>query len=398
MIHCVQKLNSIFPKTPAKTFRLITDYWLFAGYIALLTGLFWIANGSLHTKVFYGLVVAPALLALTASPTELKNLLKDPIILGYLAFTAWLLLSLNWSQTDTSAFSLSKRPFYVFIFFAACTLMVSRDQLFLLSALRLGALTAALAALICIYVHLQQRPVAPRLIGTGALHNPLLTSHLLGFFSTYWLATWLSRSTEKNWLPILCATPLLIAIFLTGSRTPLMALSLTSLWMLAMTPRRAFYLVASLLAIALCVLLIDPQLITQRGESYRPQIWMDALRQSTEHLWLGLGYDSHYLFFVPEMGKSMNDPHNVELAVLLQLGIVGLSLWALMYACAYWRIWQLKVEPSIQIASALVTYGIAAGLTEGGDFLSRPNENWFLIWIPLALTAALSIRLRQDKP
>jgi hypothetical protein len=39
---------------------------------------------------------------------------------------------------------------------------------------------------------------------------------------------------------------------------------------------------------------------------------------------------------------------------------------------------------------------MACGLTEGSNFLSRPNENWFLIWIPLALVAALSAAKRVD--
>ncbi len=37
-------------------------------------------------------------------------------------------------------------------------------------------------------------------------------------------------------------------------------------------------------------------------------------------------------------------------------------------------------------------YGLVAGMTEGGSFLSRPNEHWFLIWIPLALVAAFTVR------
>jgi O-antigen ligase len=384
-------------RTTEKLFHFITGYWLFAGYVALLTGLFWIANGSLHTKVFYALMAAPALLALILSPATLKALLREPIILAYLAFTAWLLLSLTWSATDTSSFSLGKRPLYVFMAFAACALLASRGQQFLLGALRLGALLAVVAALASLYAHIQQRPTMPRLIGTGALHNPLLTSHLLGFFCSYWLAVWLSRNEQRDWLPILCAIPLLIAIFMTGARTPLLALSLTSLWMLLMTPRRAVYLVTGLMLIALGILLSAPEFITQRGESFRPQIWMDALRQSTEHLWIGRGYDSHFLFFIPERGAPLNDPHNVELAVLLELGIVGLGLWVLMYSCTYWRLLRARTEPAMQIASALVTYGIVAGLTEGSNFLSRPNENWFLIWIPLSLTAALSIRMRQEQ-
>jgi O-antigen ligase len=95
----------------------------------------------------------------------------------------------------------------------------------------------------------------------------------------------------------------------------------------------------------------------------------------------------------------LSDSHNVELAVLLELGLVGLSLWLLMYGLVLLRCLQQRHQGKFQLASALVVYGFSAGLTEGSNFFSRPNENWFLIWIPLSLVAALSISQRlQSKP
>jgi hypothetical protein len=44
----------------------------------------------------------------------------------------------------------------------------------------------------------------------------------------------------------------------------------------------------------------------------------------------------------------------------------------------------------------LVVFGFVAGLTEGSAFFSRPKEQWFLIWIPLALLAAT--RLKRTLP
>jgi hypothetical protein len=42
----------------------------------------------------------------------------------------------------------------------------------------------------------------------------------------------------------------------------------------------------------------------------------------------------------------------------------------------------------VMISSALLVFGFAAGLTEGGEFLTRPKEHWFLIWIPFALLSS----------
>lgn len=379
--------------------NFIVRHWLALGYLVLLTGLFWVANGSLFTKFYYGLIAAPALFALIVAPHNLRPILREPMVLVFLVFSAWLLLSLSWTQADDSLGGLAKRPLYVFMMFAACALLACKDEQLLLKTLRIGALFAALAALINLYVHFTGPSVEARLIGTGALRNPLLTSHVLGFFCTYWIAAWLTRSERHDWLPILLALPLLAALLATGSRTPLLALVLTSLWMLLMSGRRALYLVAALVLAAGTSIVLMPELLLQRGLSFRPQLWSEAIRQASEHLWIGHGFDSKFVFNIEGVGRTLSDPHNVELAVLLELGLVGLSLWLLMYGLILLRCLQQRHQGTFQLASALVVYGLAAGLTEGSNFFSRPNENWFLIWIPLSLVAALSISQRlQNKP
>lgn len=377
----------------------IVRHWLALGYLVLLTGLFWVANGSLFTKFYYGLIAAPALFALILAPHNLRPILREPIVLVFLAFSAWLLLSLSWTQADDGLGGLAKRPLYVFMMFTACALIACKDEQLLLKTLRIGALLAVLAALINLYFHFTTASAGARLIGTGALRNPLLTSHVLGFFCTYWIAAWLTRCERHDWLPILLALPLLVALLATGSRTPLLALTLTSLWMLLITGRRALYLVAALILAAAISMVFMPELLLQRGLSFRPQLWSEAIRQASEHLWIGHGFDSKFVFNIEGLGWTLSDPHNVELAVLLELGLVGLSLWLLMYGLILLRCLQQRHQGKFQLASALVVYGLSAGLSEGSNFFSRPNENWFLIWIPLSLVAALSISQRlQSKP
>lgn len=375
----------------------ITSRWLVGGYLVLLTGLFWVPDGSLYTKLYYALSAAPALLAILLAPAQMKAILRDPVILGFLAFSAWLLISMSWSRTDDGIGSLAKRPLYVFMLFIGCALIALKSEDLLLKTLRLSAAIGALAALINVAWFLHSATPSARLIGTGALRNPLLTSHVLGFLCTYWIAMWLSRNERHDWLPLLMAMPLLAALLATGSRTPLMGLALTSIWMLLMSGKRAVYLVAALPLVAGAAYLVAPEIILQRGTSFRPELWSDAWRQASQHLWVGAGYNSKFEFDIPGMRHLLHDPHNVELAVLLELGLIGLGVWTVMYGFALVRCLQLRALPQFQIASALLIYGLCAGLTEGGNYLSRPNESWFLIWIPLALLGALSIRHRQTQ-
>lgn len=375
---------------------LINRRWLPLGLVVLLTGLFWATNGSLYTKLYYGLIALPALLGLIVAPRIALQLIREPLVLAFLLLAAWLLASLAWTQSDASVGSLAKRPLYVLMLFAACALIVRRNPQLLLRTLQVGALVAAFAALVNVVLFALNAPSAnDRLIGTGALRNPLLSSHVFGFFCVYWLASWVTERPQRWWYS-LCAFPLLVALLATGSRTPLLALAFTGIWLLALIGRRALPLVLGLTVAGALALTLAPDILLQRGLSFRPQLWSEALSQAANHPWIGYGYNSPFTFDIPAVGYPLMDPHNVELAVLLELGVVGLGLWFGMYGLALWRCVQLRRLPPFQLASALMIYGLMAGLTEGSNFLSRPNENWFLIWIPLALLAALSISQRES--
>ncbi|CAM2942525.1 O-antigen ligase [Pseudomonas gessardii] len=385
------------PSIRLRAHDFIAGRWLVLGYLVLLTGLFWVDNGSLYKKLYYVLFAAPALLGLILKPDQISAFLREPVILSFLALAAWTLISVSWTRADGDVTGLVKRPLYVFMLLTGCTLIALKSETLLLKTLRLGAGLGALAGLINVALFLQNGTLGERLIGTGALRNPLLTSHVLGFLCTYWIASWLSRNERHDWLPILMVVPLFAALLATGSRTPLMGITLTSVWMLVMSRKRTTILIGTLLIAAGAVYLTFPEVLLNRGTSYRPELWIDALRQAGQHLWFGAGYESQFIFNIPGVGYPLHDPHNIELAVLLELGLVGLCLWSLMYIFALLRCLRLRAQPHFQIASALLVYGLFAGLTEGGSFLSRPNESWFLIWIPLALLCALSIRYRQSQ-
>lgn len=379
-----------------RTYAFIVRYWLSLGLLVLITGLFWSKDGSQFTKFYYALIAAPALLACLCRPEQLAKVLREPTILAYLMLSAWLVLSLTWSSTDNSVGSLLKRPVYVFMLFIALALMALQDRDQLMRTLRICALFAAFAVLVNLLIYHFDPKQGERMIGTGALHNPLLTSHLLGFVCTYWIAAWVSNNEKHQVVPIILVSMVLPGLLATGSRTPLLALVLTSLWLMVMNGRRAFYLALALLAGVLLLLVVHPEALLNRGASYRPELWSEAIRQAIDQLWLGGGFDSKFLYEVPGTGLVLSDPHNVELAVLMELGLVGLGIWAVMYGLLFWRCLEERNNAAVQITSALVVYGIGAGLTEGGNFLSRPNESWFLVWIPLALCCALSIQRRHS--
>jgi O-antigen ligase len=136
------------------------------------------------------------------------------------------------------------------------------------------------------------------------------------------------------------------------------------------------------------------------GVSYRPEIWGKSLQQIAEAPWFGHGYDAPFTIIL-SIQNSLYDPHNIELAILYESGVVGFVLWTGLYLCALRFAWRHRTNAFVLIASAWLIYGLGCGLTEGRAYMSRPKEHWFLIWIPMALVFATSffntIKVKQHE-
>lgn len=370
-------------------------YWLPLGWLALLTGMFWVGDRVLYHKLYYATLAAPTLIALALQPRQLSSLLRQPLIILFLLFAAYIALSAQWANSDESSLSASKRALYILMLLFAAALISLKQPGRLERVNEIAAVIAALCAGLSLAYFFYEGAVG-RLSGYGALYNPLLSAHVFGFFCAYWLSRWHLEEQAAPLLPLLALAILWALLIFTGSRTPLLALSACVLW-LAMCQWKPRILVVIALAIGLLVvaqsLRLTEDLLT-RGVSYRPAIWQEALRQIQASPWFGLGYGHPQVFRVEGLDFALADPHNIELAVLFCGGVVGLTLWLLIYGYAMSYAWQQRRQPAVLIASTLVVFGFVAGLTEGEAFFSRPKEHWFLIWIPLALLASTRLNLK----
>ncbi|WP_211163267.1 O-antigen ligase family protein [Aromatoleum diolicum] len=399
-------MSNIHPdfSTKPRGFKLRTRLagWLEAyilplGLFVLLTGMFWSGDRALYHRLFYALVAFPAFIAAIVRPTLLRDLADSVIGLPFLVFSAFTLLSIFWSDSDDGVDSLIKRPLYVALLFVAAIavrqLQPIRGRQVLLAALATSVITGV------VYLTLFAPAYGPgaRLSGYGALYNPLLTSHVFGFFLAIAIAAWVERRQAFP-LPIVAATMVLgMVIVATGSRTPLVGITATVLWLAALSgDRRGVIAAAALVGTGLLVASLWPDLLTDRGTSYRPEIWSDTLRQISEKPIFGHGYDHPLEIYLEGIADAFRDPHNMILAVLYYGGLVGLALWVWLYGAAVLACWRQRHDPAVFICSATLIYGLAASMTEGGAFLSRPKEHWFLIWIPFALLAATTLKSKHD--
>lgn len=369
--------------------RWINRYVLPVGWLALLTGLLWIGDRALFHKLYYALLAAPALAAMVMQPRLALRLFEHPLIVAFLLFGGYMSLTLIWSDSDTAAFSLIKRPIYILVMLISAAMLAVEHPPALGQVLKVAAIIATIAAGLsyAYFIYSGHTPLGvQRFGGYGALYNPLLSAHVYGFFATFWLAYWFSGHKPLAPLPLACLAILGTVLIATGSRTPLIALAATTIWLcLAHLSRRSLMLMLAVTGLGLVLLTFHPTALTARGFSYRPDIWAEALELATQRPWFGHGYDHQLLLELEGSGLAFNDPHNIELAVLLAGGLIGLGLWLALYGIAAVYSWRNRHSSAVLVASALLVFGLAAGLTEGRDFLSRPKEHWFLIWIPFAL-------------
>ncbi len=383
--------------TGNRFFDLVCLWVLPAGLLVLLSALFFLPDRSPYHKLYYGLFSIPTLLAVCARPRALLVLLREPLVILFMLFAGFALLSLLWSPT-TSHSDLIKRPLHtLMLFMGVALLLLYRPET--LKPILLGAATLALLAV------LRDLPAfasgytpGARFIGAGALDNPLLSSHLYGFFCVYWLCMALDCKRLSLIAVYLAGfAVMLAAVLATGSRTPLLALVLVVNWIaLLRLDRRSIALVAAAPVALALIYLCAPHLITDRGTSSRLDIWQLAWDRFLDHPVFGHGYDAPMGFDVG-LGYVLTEPHNFALGVLHSVGIIGFLPWIGMLGCALYYGWKYRTCAAFRLASTLLMFGIGAGLTEGGGILSRPKEHWFLLWIPLALLAGLHIARRSGR-
>ncbi len=380
-----------------RTFDFLCLRVLPLGYLMLLCGMFFLSGRSGLTSVYLALFGIPTLLLLCIRPREIKALLGEPLIIAFMAFSLWACLSLSWSPPEHPDYGMMKIPLQTLMLFAGCALLLQHRNECLKPLMFCAAIVALGATIIYLVQFVRTYTPGARMIGGGAFDNPLLSSHVFGFFCIYWLCNCITtQRLQTLWLSGPALVVMLLAILATGSRTPLVALALSIAWLSVMHwNRRTLMLIVSIAVTAAVVLLIVPGLMGERGNSYRFELWSLSLQQIAAHPWIGHGYDSE-LYLDIGVGYLLREPHNFALGVLYYVGVIGLLPWLFMLGWGLLSSFRQRQQPLFVLASTLLAYGIGAGLTEGGGILSRPREHWFLLWIPLALIAALHIARRSQ--
>jgi O-antigen ligase len=387
-----------YPRRPEQVSDWLVRNILPIGWTALLTGMLWIGDRSHYHRLYYVLLAAPTLLIILFRPARLKALFSSPLLIVFTLFILYVMMSIAWSGSDYSAFSLIKKPLYVMLLFFSGGLLALESPRRLMFSLQTSAVIASLIGVVSLGLYFYDG-MPQRLPGYGALFNPLLSSHVYGFFMAFWLADWFLRKHPANPLSLFSLLVFGTLVIATGSRTPLLALAACCAWLILVhwNKRSLTLLVVAVLA-GVGLLIFRPESLFSRGVSFRPEIWEKIWLQILDAPWFGHGYDTPIRIEIPSLDYAFADPHNLSLGVFYECGIVGMAFWLSLYTCALVFAWRNRKEPLIMMASALLVFGFVAGMTEGGSFISRPKEHWFLVWIPMTLLfSAELMQTHKDK-
>lgn len=127
------------------------------------------------------------------------------------------------------------------------------------------------------------------------------------------------------------------------------------------------------------------QMLSQRGMSYRPEIWADAWYRLVDTCGIVLGCGQDGYRFIGQFTHT----HNLPLGILYNDGLVGLTLIGIFVF--------FYVRDGVKLKSPwflLSMIGIGGLMTNTGWLLGPPKAFWAYFWIPILLTV---IQIRREQ-
>lgn len=348
-------------------------------------------------KLYHQLIIAflwlPALLALFVRNVRL--LLKQPEFFLFGLLAAWTLFVLL-IQGGDDPISKSKVPFYVGLTLVGIVLVaqhaaISLEKLLLYASV-FGGILAGASWLDCYY--LRGQSLESRVTAIGVWSSIIMAAHAVGALAL--LGVFMLKTVRVTpWIALLLLLPALgYVLFLGASQTRgvWVALAATLVVMaMALKSRKCGYFILLMLAGVACIALLKPEILLQRGVSYRPELWRGGVQLILEHWTLGVGFNQ-YLIQLADIAVPYKHPHNLFLDVGVRLGIPGLLLFALLWGMVGWRGWSCRDVPLGQALLALWVFASISLLTDGIGLWLKPNADWLITWLPIGLSAVLASR------
>lgn len=197
----------------------------------------------------------------------------------------------------------------------------------------------------------------------------------------------------KDYIMILCVLSMVIVMFLTLSRGPIISFFVALLLLIRITNvsnRSLFIMLFTILFFSGVMHYYDifEKLVNRFTDviysgGVRMDIWSHALGLVKDNLFFGQGVE-YELSFVNKLNESITTTHSIYIGVLLKGGIIGSVLFLLMIFSG--------VVSGVKQFIRGERYGLAILIfmlifisSQGMFVIGNPNEQWILFWLPLAI-------------
>ena len=328
-------------------------------------------------------------LAWSARAVYLQAFRRQPALwASLLALMVWAGLTLVWSTAPQPGREV-KRLVYILVFLLAFPLLAQAGLARIRCLLQLGAGLLAIAALISIvkFYGMQGQPLLARLEGIGEISHPILGAYVIGaavLMLLYQMPR--QRAAQLGWVLALACLGAFVA--LSQSRGGVMALLITvvlaRLWFRDRHSR--LFAVLALLATGLAFFFVY-DVITQRGSSYRPEIFQAVLQMIGERPWTGLGLGAEY--DVSTVGMVFDHSHNMFTHVAIEIGLPGMLLWIAAWLFTLGEIVRARDTLMGKILLALWVYSTLAMQFDAASISGTPRAEWFVSWLTVGLAMLL---------
>lgn len=321
-------------------------------------------------------------------------------LVGYLAASSF------WSDPFDArdAFSQWTRALVVACFVVAAAEGFRGDWFFRGLSLTIAVFGGAAAA-VALIRFFAFAPDDGRLGGIGQLESQVIAALIFGV-ALLCTMHWVFEAPSLRWrvLAVVNALCLSSAVFLTDSRNARVAVPFACVVYLVSRRSKSVATFAPVVAAmgALALLLVAGLLaspvsayLLPRGDSYRLAIWAEVLsRVLAGAPWLGNGVSTEDGVLIG--CYLMAHPHNMYLAVLYQGGVVAVALFAALLVLSVRTLLRNFARREAKLALGIYALALPAYLLDGHELLTRIGWTWMLIWLPVAISVALSGGGRLD--
>jgi O-antigen ligase len=255
-------------------------------------------------------------------------------------------------------------------------------------------------------------------IHSGAWRGVFLHKNALGLMMTNSITVFsilMFRVRRYRWLPVVGVLLSLLLLILSRSTSALVE-TLFILVALSTVPVIRWKLPDKLLAIASLAFAAETLviLLLTNGEAFanflgkdltlsgRTILWEAVWEMIQKQPWLGYGFQGFWQAGGPSdyiwraTGWKMNHPHNGFLALWLDLGILGLTLFLVSFLGSFYRslnLLQLSRDAENLLPFAHLVFMIIFNLTESA--LINSNSIWWILYISLSVSVSKDLARRN---